>query len=54
MSLRLPDTPGETLYFPAVQECEQGAERWIEVPADGRSEDDLDHPAPRILLTPPN
>ncbi len=27
--------PNTTLYFPTVQECEQGVSRWIEIPADG-------------------
>ncbi len=53
MSVRLPDTPGETLYFATVQECEEGVERWIEIPAEGRPGDDLDQPAPSIVLTSP-
>jgi uncharacterized protein YcnI len=27
--------PNTTLYFPVVQECEQGVSRWIEIPPDG-------------------
>ena len=43
---------GETLYFPVVQECADGAaERWIEVPAEGQSADDLELPAPGVKLT---
>ncbi|GMB82080.1 YcnI family protein [Shinella zoogloeoides] len=43
--------PGETLYFPVVQECGDGlAERWIEIPADGQSADDLELPAPEVKL----
>ncbi|MCO5154459.1 MULTISPECIES: YcnI family copper-binding membrane protein [unclassified Shinella] len=42
---------GETLYFPVVQECPDGAaERWIEIPAAGQSEDDLELPAPGVKL----
>lgn len=42
---------GETLHFPVVQECADGlAERWIEVPASGQSEDDLEFPAPGVTL----
>ena len=26
--------PNTTLYFPVVQECEQGVSRWIDIPAD--------------------
>jgi uncharacterized protein YcnI len=47
-----PDLPvGKMLYFPVVQECEGGAvERWIQIPAAGQSEDDLETPAPGIKL----
>ena len=45
-------TPGTTLYFPVVQDCEKGAERWIEIPADGASAHDLKAPAPGLLLLP--
>jgi uncharacterized protein YcnI len=44
--------PGTTLYFPVVQECASGAERWIEIPADGQSSDDLAMPAPGLHLVP--
>ncbi|HWK66483.1 MAG TPA: YcnI family protein [Rhizobiaceae bacterium] len=43
--------PGETLYFPVVQECPGGlAERWIEIPAAGQSDDELELPAPGVML----
>ena len=29
--------PDTTLYFPVVQECEQGVSRWIDIPAEGHS-----------------
>ncbi len=45
-------TPRTVLYFPIVQECEKGAERWIEIPAAGKSSDDLEMPAPGIKLLP--
>ncbi len=54
MRVRLPDTPGETLYFATVQECEEGVDRWIEIPAEGQSVHDLAYPAPRVTLTSPN
>ena len=44
--------PNTTLYFPVVQECEQGVIRWIEIPAEG----DAGHanegkwPAPGVKL----
>lgn len=42
---------GKTLYVPVVQECPDGAaERWIEIPAEGQSSDDLEFPAPGIKL----
>lgn len=42
---------GSTLHFPVVQECPDGAaERWIEIPAEGQSSDDLELPAPGIKL----
>lgn len=43
---------GQTLYFPVVQECDDIAERWIEIPAAGQDEDALEHPAPGIKLAP--
>ncbi len=34
-----------------MQECPDGvAERWIEIPAAGQSEDDLELPAPGVKL----
>ena len=48
---RLP--AGEMLYFPTVQECDGGkAERWIEIPAAGKSADDYEYPAPGLKLLP--
>jgi hypothetical protein len=41
--MKLP-TAGQTLYFPAVQECQQGTHRWIEIPAVGQKRDDLREP----------
>lgn len=46
LSLTLPDTPGEMLYFPTIQTCEDGETAWIEIPAEGQSSDDLEAPAP--------
>jgi uncharacterized protein YcnI len=44
---------GHMLYFPTVQECEGGkAERWIEIPADGKKADDYKFPAPGLKLLP--
>ena len=49
--VKLPDLPGQTLYFPAVQECEQGIVRWIGIPAPGQAREDLRDPAPAVSLT---
>jgi periplasmic copper chaperone A len=44
--------PDTVLYFPTVQECEQGVSRWIDIPAEG----DAEHthgsksPAPGVKL----
>lgn len=45
--------PDAMLYFPAVQECGGGkADRWIEIPAEGKSADDYKYPAPGLKLLP--
>lgn len=45
--------PETTLYVPVVQECEGGGvERWIEIPAAGKSGDDTKFPAPGLKLLP--
>lgn len=41
---------GTVLYFPVVQECEQGVERWIEIPEPGKNADDYQYPAPGVTL----
>jgi uncharacterized protein YcnI len=42
---------GKMLYFPIIQECPEGAaERWIEVPAEGKSAGDLEMPAPGVKI----
>ena len=51
LSLQLPDTEGATLVFPTVQTCEEGEAAWIEVPAAGQSEEDLELPAPAVTVT---
>ncbi len=46
--------PNSTLYFPVVQECEQGVERWIDQSPPGQKEaaDHSDAPAPALQLLP--
>ena len=57
MQTFLTDTlkPDTTLYFPVVQECEQGVSRWIDIPAEGQGGGN-DHgsktPAPGVKLLP--
>ncbi len=43
--------PGESVYFPTIQTCEKGETRWIEVPAEGETEENLESPAPAVVLT---
>ena len=44
--------PNTTLYFPVVQECEQGASRWIEIPQGDKPGHDTKAPAPGVKLMP--
>ncbi len=44
--------PNTTLYFPVVQECEQGVSRWIEIPADDADAHEGKWPAPGVKLLP--
>ncbi|MGF1611540.1 MAG: YcnI family protein [Kiloniellales bacterium] len=50
LTMKLPAKAGETLYFPVVQECEQGVHRWIEIPGAGQEWGDLEEPAPFVTL----
>ena len=43
--------PNTTLYFPVVQECEQGVSRWIDIPKEGAGHGhDSKSPAPGLKL----
>lgn len=46
--------PNSMLYFPVVQECEQGVSRWIDIPAEGQGghSHDSKSPAPGVKLMP--
>jgi uncharacterized protein YcnI len=46
--------PNSTLYFPVVQECEQGVSRWIDIPKEeGEAHGhDSKTPAPGVKLMP--
>jgi uncharacterized protein YcnI len=48
ISMKMPNEPGETLWFPAVQRCEQGETRWVKIPVEGQEEPDT--PAPGVTL----
>jgi len=53
LSLQIPqDAAGQTLYFPVVQTCEKGETGWVQKPASGQSSDDLEHPAPSLIVGP--
>ena len=46
-----PDLPvGAPVYFPVIQECVNGSERWVDVPAPGQDPHDVRGPAPRLVL----
>jgi uncharacterized protein YcnI len=50
VSLRMPEgEPGETIWFPTIQECEQGQIAWIQIPEEGQEEPE--EPAPGVTLT---
>lgn len=40
------------IFVPVVQQCENGVERWIEIPDAGASSDDLKFPAPSVRVGP--
>jgi uncharacterized protein YcnI len=45
--------PNTTLYFPVVQECEKGINRWIDIPPQGGGHSHGDKsPAPGLKLVP--
>ena len=47
--MKLPDTPGETIYFPTIQTCDNGQSNdWIEIPEEG--EEEPESPAPAIAV----
>jgi uncharacterized protein YcnI len=48
LSMRTPDKPGTTLYFPTIQACEKGSYEWVEVPKPG--DHHLHAPAPAVKL----
>lgn len=54
LRLSLPeDAAGETIYFPVIQECEEGEHAWIEIPQEGEDPHSLESPAPGVEVTEP-
>jgi periplasmic copper chaperone A len=52
MSVKLPaGKAGDPVYFPTVQQCVKGQDGWIQIPQQGESEDELESPAPAVMLT---
>jgi uncharacterized protein YcnI len=49
--VKLPEEAGQVVYFKTIQECEEGFNRWIEIPEPGQSSWDLEAPAPGLTLT---
>jgi uncharacterized protein YcnI len=53
--LRLPDTPGQLLYIPVLQECEGGdSVDWAQIPEAGRRASEYPRLAPAVRLLPRN
>ena len=50
--MRLPDRGGP-LYFPVVQTCAEGEQRWTDIPAEGAAWNSVPHPAAVITLESP-
>ncbi|WP_042299659.1 YcnI family protein [Paraburkholderia kururiensis] len=51
--MKLPATPGRTLFFPVEQTCERGSRAWTEIPAEGADPHALHSPAPFVRVTAP-
>jgi periplasmic copper chaperone A len=52
ISVKLPaGEEGESVYFPTIQRCEKGQTRWIQIPAEGENPEELEEPAPAVVLT---
>ena len=50
VQVQLPDSAGETIYFPVIQSCEVGENAWIQIPAEG-SDEEPESPAPSLTIT---
>jgi periplasmic copper chaperone A len=47
---RLTGELDEEIYFPSIQQCATGAERWTEIPAKGQDAHALKSPAPSVRI----
>jgi periplasmic copper chaperone A len=45
-------TASGPLFVPVIQQCDGSTERWIEIPANGASSEDLKNPAPLVRIEP--
>jgi uncharacterized protein YcnI len=53
LHMRMPDAAGQTIWFPFVQECENGkVSRWIEQPGEGQTYEQLRRPAYPVRVVP--
>lgn len=52
LSVQLPDAAeGTKLVFPTIQTCAKGESAWIEVPQDGQQAEELELPAPGLVIS---
>ncbi|XAS68517.1 YcnI family protein [Micrococcaceae bacterium Sec5.7] len=51
LSAKLPDAAGTTLYFPTLQNCEQGQTDWSQIAKAGQDPHSLEAPAPSVTIT---
>ena len=49
LRFKVPNTPGTTVYFPVIQECEKGANRWVEPIVAGQPEPPQPMPGLRVV-----
>lgn len=49
--VKLPAMENKTLYFPVIQTCEKGENRWTEIPTGNQPWHDLKNPAPFVKVT---
>ncbi|MFC4069910.1 YcnI family copper-binding membrane protein [Actinoplanes subglobosus] len=53
LAVQLPGTAGTDLLFPTIQTCQTGESAWIEVPQAGQAIQELERPAPRLVVSAP-